>query len=216
MDFKANELLVFLSLKGNGDWDSIYEMLCKKEKLSDQELDTYSGMMEDLKNNNVTEFITILDERYPTKLKESYRPPFVLYCIGDTSLLKEQGIGVVGIYDTDSIIHELNKNVVTLDMEKGFIHIQGKKSNLIIMISLDNEYIKTTKHEGDLTNVFNSLYNKLVISRDGDIGNVQLLVANSLNYGNDIFVQPTIEPSVNNTLIKSGAELIDSTSDLKD
>ena len=40
--------------------------------------------------------ITIEDEAYPEKLRQIKRPPRQLYCIGNTGLLKEEGVAVVG------------------------------------------------------------------------------------------------------------------------
>ena len=40
--------------------------------------------------------LTIISNEYPNELKDIYQPPFVLYCKGDISILKEDGIAVVG------------------------------------------------------------------------------------------------------------------------
>ncbi len=45
--------------------------------------------------NNIT-VITIEDESYPEILKETYDPPYILYCRGDVGILKEPLLGVVG------------------------------------------------------------------------------------------------------------------------
>ena len=42
------------------------------------------------------EFITILDEDYPIRLKETAQPPWVLYCKGNRDLLKKPLLGMVG------------------------------------------------------------------------------------------------------------------------
>ncbi|MEG0822872.1 MAG: DNA-processing protein DprA [Erysipelotrichaceae bacterium] len=41
-------------------------------------------------------YITILDKEYPAKLLRLPNPPFVLFYIGDLSLLKEDGVAIVG------------------------------------------------------------------------------------------------------------------------
>lgn len=40
--------------------------------------------------------ITINSEKYPEKLKRLYKPPFILYCKGDISLLNSKCISIVG------------------------------------------------------------------------------------------------------------------------
>ncbi|WP_418303845.1 DNA-processing protein DprA [Paenibacillus crassostreae] len=42
------------------------------------------------------EAITIFDENYPTLLKESHQPPWVLYCLGRQELLHTLGVAMVG------------------------------------------------------------------------------------------------------------------------
>lgn len=49
----------------------------------------------DLEKHNIYA-VTICNNLYPTCLKNIADPPFVLYTIGDTSLLKTQKIGIVG------------------------------------------------------------------------------------------------------------------------
>lgn len=51
--------------------------------------------MEYMIKNNV-DIISIRDKEYPQILKEIYDPPICLYCKGDTSILNQKTIGVVG------------------------------------------------------------------------------------------------------------------------
>ena len=65
------DILLYLTLKYNGDWDKIYKALQDKEDIdykdAEKVLDEYPG-----------EYITILDDEYPAILKQCYKPPFVL------------------------------------------------------------------------------------------------------------------------------------------
>lgn len=45
---------------------------------------------------NDCDFITIIDENYPEKLKQIYNPPSVIYYKGDISILDNDCIGIVG------------------------------------------------------------------------------------------------------------------------
>lgn len=51
--------------------------------------------MEYMIRNNI-EIISIKDEEYPQILKETYAPPISLYCKGDSSILNQKSIGIVG------------------------------------------------------------------------------------------------------------------------
>lgn len=67
-------------------------------------------------------FLTILDELYPLRLKESYNPPYVLNYLGNLKLLKTTCLGIVGgrIFSPNaakvvkSFSLELSKNQITV------------------------------------------------------------------------------------------------------
>ena len=91
MEDMSRNILVNLSLKYHGDWDKIYEAICKKEVFKTED---FLSKKVDYPGN----FITILDEEYPPHLKNVCKPPFVLFYYGDISLLKyeDKCISVVG------------------------------------------------------------------------------------------------------------------------
>lgn len=71
MKLDARDILLYLTLRYNGDWDKIYDAIRNKEDIdyedAEKVLDEYPG-----------EYITMLDKEYPTILKQCYKPPFVL------------------------------------------------------------------------------------------------------------------------------------------
>lgn len=71
MPLDAREILLYLTLKYENNWDKIYEILKSKSDIDMDEaervVDEYCG-----------EFVTILDKEYPDLLKHTYKPPFVL------------------------------------------------------------------------------------------------------------------------------------------
>jgi DNA processing protein len=71
MKLSGRDILLYLTLKYNGDWDKIYNAIRNKEDIdykdAEKVLDEYPG-----------EYITMLDEEYPAILKQCYKPPFVL------------------------------------------------------------------------------------------------------------------------------------------
>lgn len=54
-----------------------------------------SMLQKNLEERNIS-IITIEDEIYPRLLKETYDPPYILYCRGNTEILKSSALGVVG------------------------------------------------------------------------------------------------------------------------
>lgn len=88
----AKETLLALSLKYNGDFNSIMKAIKSKECLSQEEL---NQLVSNFKGN----YFTILDKGiYPSKLLEIYKPPVVIFYEGNIDLLAEdkKRVGFVG------------------------------------------------------------------------------------------------------------------------
>lgn len=112
----TREILLYLSLTNDGDWDKIYEFISHKEKLPPEEEILKS--IKSFKGN----YITILDNEYPLKLKQICKPPFLLYYKGDISLISkyEDILSVVGSRDcseygikmTTDLVKELSKKLI--------------------------------------------------------------------------------------------------------
>lgn len=66
------EIIIYLYLKYNKDWDRIYEAIRNKEPID--KLD----MKDTLEYEDLTSYITIIDNNYPSKYKSQFKPPFVL------------------------------------------------------------------------------------------------------------------------------------------
>ena len=81
MDYTAREVLLALSVKHKGDWNKIYRDILRKVPLKDEEVI-------EAKEKVKCPYITILDNEYPSALKDSYSPPFLIYYYGNYSLLE--------------------------------------------------------------------------------------------------------------------------------
>ena len=116
------KILLYLSIKYNGNWDLIFESLNQKKKLNHQEVEhTYKSC----KNN----FVTILDNNYPEKLKKIDRPPFVIYYKGNLDLLNSE---INGIYFNSPVNNE-NYSTVRKYMRQNF-----KEKNKIVLVNKNN------------------------------------------------------------------------------
>lgn len=121
LNASAREILLYLSLKYDGEWDSICKAIVEREPIS----------QEDLKKRLLKfkgSYVTMYDENYPRKLSRVYKPPFVLYYYGDLSLINLPSLSVVGSREcseyarisTIKIIKELeNKLVIVSGLARG-------------------------------------------------------------------------------------------------
>lgn len=83
------DIIVYFAVKYNGNWDSIYQAISRKEMVD----------MEEVKkviSNISTKWVTILSKGYPDKLKQISKPPFVLFYKGNYDLIHEKSIAVIG------------------------------------------------------------------------------------------------------------------------
>ena len=111
----SRELILYLSLLYEGDWERIYSHLQNKDPIDE---DDAIKRIKKVKSK----YITIIDEEYPVYLKSIFRPPFVLYYYGDISLIKSmmKNVAIVGsrecdgygISSTTKIAKELSKDYV--------------------------------------------------------------------------------------------------------
>lgn len=153
---EGRELLLGLALKYGGDWDKIYEAVKTKVYISEKEY-------LELKYKNRSNYLTFLDENYPTLLKEVQRPPFVLFYYGDIDLLNyPKKITIVGSRNcsdygklsTIKITHALVENdyVIISGMARGIDTIShqaalenGGKTIAILGNGIDDAYPKENK-----------------------------------------------------------------------
>ncbi|MGN1295547.1 MAG: DNA-processing protein DprA [Bacilli bacterium] len=114
---KIRDILLYFSYKYKGDWQNIFDALQRKETVNEEEV---NASIKKVGNN----FITILDDDYPSKLKNIYRPPFVLYYKGDKLLLNADSmyISFIGSREastygeavTRKLIEDINKENVII------------------------------------------------------------------------------------------------------
>lgn len=88
-------ILIYLSLKYQGDFDKIYQAIKNKEKVSDKKINETINLIRAKK----ILALTIVDSNYPKELKLINRPPFVLFYKGNLDLLKISKICLTGRID---------------------------------------------------------------------------------------------------------------------
>lgn len=116
------EILLYFSLKYDGDFHKILKALQTKEKVNQEDIIKTVHSIH-------SQYTTIISDDYPEQLKEISCPPFVLYYHGCLDVLKGKCIGVVGqrkptdygVSATQEIVRDLVKNdyVIISGMAKG-------------------------------------------------------------------------------------------------
>ncbi len=136
----VNEILIGLSICYKGDWNLIYsDIKAHKNPLNGNKI-----IEEKIKKCNA---ITIMDVNlYPDKLRNSSKPPFVLFYKGDISLLnKEHILAVVG-----------SRNNSKYGEESCYNLLRGAKKESIIISGLARG-IDTISHKAALKNNFKTI-----------------------------------------------------------
>lgn len=114
----AKRVLLYLSLKYKGDWDLVCSNI-GKEEIDDNYL---NKELSNMKFN----YITILDDEYPSQLKGIYKPPLVLYYYGDITLLKRKLVlGVAGSRDASSYGLEACSKIISEIEDKDTVILSG-------------------------------------------------------------------------------------------
>ena len=116
---ESKEILVYLSMKYDGNWDKIYDAIANKEELEEEEV---LKTLEKVKSR----YVILTDEEYPESLKQMYKPPFVLYYVGDISLLSDthNKLAVVGTRDASAYGLSCTKAFVS-ELAKDFVIVSG-------------------------------------------------------------------------------------------
>lgn len=112
------EIILYFSLKYQGDFDKIYQALERKEKVDEK-------LKEKLKASLKSQFTTIISKDYPSALKEISCPPFVLYYYGSLELVNTKCIGVIGMRHPTIYGIEVTKLIVNELVAHNYTIVSG-------------------------------------------------------------------------------------------
>lgn len=90
----VEDIVLYFSLKYDGDFEKIYQALLSKEPVDETHKD-------ELKESLKCQYTTIFSDDYPSRLRNINCPPFVLYYYGNLSLLDNKTIAIVGTRSPD-------------------------------------------------------------------------------------------------------------------
>ena len=205
MPYSSRLTLIALSLQYDNNWDAIYSALSKAEKPED----SFVLVAES------TQAITFLDAEYPRRLKQKYKPPFVLYYSGDKSalsLVDENGgkNNLVFLHGDNTFDIPLDR-LVTIDSDVK-VDICGR---LKVWFNRDKTPVCRFGLAAGLAH--NLVCTKIYDAKhDGTRSWFNAIaVPNAEALGANVFYVATSGPSFNNNMIKSGCFVIDSLEDLE-
>ena len=112
------DIILYFSLKYNGDFMHIYNALVNKEKVDEEIKGELFGRLK-------CSYTTILSSDYPDSLKEMNCPPFVLYYYGDLSLVNKDIIALVGMRECSDYGKNMALKFSGELAENGFVIISG-------------------------------------------------------------------------------------------
>lgn len=112
------ELVLYFSLKYEGDFQKIYEAVMSKEKVDEK---LKNELMEKLK----CKYVTIFSENYPEMLKQINCPPFVLYYYGNLKLLDTVTVAVEGTVNPTDYGKIVTEKVVNELISKNYTVVSG-------------------------------------------------------------------------------------------
>ena len=84
-------ILIYLTRKHQFFWDEIYKAISNHEPVVKEEVKKLSAL-----DTNKT---TLISDFYPTYLMKAFKPPFVLFHLGNYDLISNKMIGIVGKID---------------------------------------------------------------------------------------------------------------------
>lgn len=240
-----NEVLIYFSIKYDGDWNKIFKALEKKEKIEVDELNKITEKLE--KKEWIV--LTILQDEYPLALKNGYKPPFVIWMRGNTKNIYNKLLCVTG-----QDINEKTEKRINTFMPKILEHnytiiscsykgvdkyvLESSKSNVIVLADgLDNSYLNhdfdeerdlliteypmevhvTKERLKNRNRIVAALGESILLFSSEKHGKINHLVSYFLNMGKDVYCLPGEgdENDGNCELIKQGASLVTTWSDIK-
>lgn len=204
---EAREIILMLDFYFEHNFEKIVNEL--KEKSHPEIFDNkefikkYKKEKSNLKKKGV-KALTILDDNYPDAFKKIFKPPLVIFYTGDLKILKD----AIRTKEYDYLI---GPNKFNLDTDK----LITSKFNIISFG--DNKLNLWTDLSPFILRIIPAISNRLICCKklkDSDVFNM-IINYSFVDSNNDIYIVPTLEPSINNDLINNGAYLLDSKDRLK-
>lgn len=150
---ESQKILLALVIKNKGDWNKVYHALQAKEYD-----DLGEEFVEETFNKYEGKFITILDKEYPNNLKQTFKPPFVLFYEGNINTLTDSNVKFAigdnrSVKDSDlqianSMLSNLPQDTTLILGGEGRLSKSSSNNPKIIVLGYNpTAYDKTLKEE---------------------------------------------------------------------
>jgi DNA processing protein len=167
MPLKGRDILIYLAVKYNGDWNAIYQAIKDKEIVDEPTVvSTVSKAVKKYKT------IVIIDSDYPDSMKQIYKPPFVLFMDKEprnTLIRKSNMLGImnggkdlnpVDIASTSAIFNEVldHNNTTFVGLQNDMLahlafKIHASKSNTPRSIRFHTSGLEFAQPSDNMLNV---------------------------------------------------------------
>ena len=220
------ELLLYFSLKYDGNFNKIFDALKSKEAVDEK---LRSELFETFYKSSSAKFTTLVSDNYPAKLKEISCPPFVLYYHGNLSLVDKNSVAVAGSLKpseygkkcTELYVDELAKkeDVIITGMQEGVATIALKQA---MKISIISEYPRKLEVKKDQIvqrlRLVSGISDKVLLTETETKSKQHIIVSHALEQGKNVYAIPSgvmdKDFQGNNDLIKMGAIIVTSPKDI--
>ena len=120
----SRDILIALALKFKGKWDHMYRAMERREFPEPEYYDQI--------NKIKSKVVTMLDENYPSFLKNVHHPPLVLFYYGDLDIAKDyyKNVSIVGSRDCSEYGVEMTKEITKGLVERGYVIVSGMASGI--------------------------------------------------------------------------------------
>ena len=146
-----DEILLYLSLKHNGEWMAIYDSLQKREEMSARDIEKAIDEVD-------CRFVTLIDDKYVNNLKTIYKPPFGIFCYGNYDLLSKN---MVTIY-----ADETNDEYIEAIRQEGLVLLWPEFSNRQMIGILTKYPTNNVFYFQEAKNVGNRTYQNVLLNQD--------------------------------------------------
>lgn len=179
------KLILYLLKKYHGNWDMIYDAISNKETVDWCEVNQIEDSFD-------YQYMPIISENYPDKLKTIYMPPFSLFYTGNIKYLNENVLTIIGSLnqsEVDQVMKIVKENVVLCISNHDLTEYFMKKiiKNNVRTIIICEKSIKSFKFEKNNYNniVLLSEYNQFNFNKSIDQTIERLLYA----FADKIFIK---------------------------
>ena len=122
--FEMRYYLLVMVSQHKGNWDLVMKDLTDKRVITSDEVEQYT--------NEAGSFVSLIDQDYPERLKQSFKAPFVFFYDGDLNVIKESKhlIAVINEFRATQYATETIQNICSGLVEKcTFVIPFGAKNN---------------------------------------------------------------------------------------